>query len=280
MNIDQLYKEIKPLIILALKEDIGNGDITSCAIFQRRDISTAIIYAKEDSIFCGGEVVNCVYNEIDPNLKISIQIKDGSLISKDEMAIEIDGNTKSILMGERLALNFIGRMSGIATKVHRVCKTLEGTDVKLFDTRKTLPGFRLLDKYSVKMGGGHNHRLGLYDMVMIKDNHIKAAGSIQEAVNRVRAAHGNKYKIEVESKTLMEVEEAVESGVDVIMLDNMNPELMQRSIELIDGRSKIEISGNIDEVKIRKIRNLKIDYISMGALTHSVRSMDYSMKFL
>ncbi|MDY6968917.1 MAG: carboxylating nicotinate-nucleotide diphosphorylase [Spirochaetota bacterium] len=272
-------KDIKPLILLALKEDIGRGDITSNAIFNRSNKSSAIIKAKENGILCGGEIVRYIYNEIDRNVNIDILKKDGERVLENEEVIIIKGNTSSILSGERTALNFLARMSGIATKTNRICSLLNKRSIILLDTRKTIPGFRLLDKYSVKTGGGQNHRFGLYDMVMIKDNHIKAAGSIKMAVDMIKKIHGTRYKIEVETKTLQEIAEAVESGADIIMLDNMNINIMKEAIDLIGGKAKIEVSGNINEDNIKNIIDLKIDYISMGELTHSVKAFDLSMQF-
>lgn len=273
-------KDIRPTIILALKEDIGNGDITTNAIFNGNHISESVIIAREEGIFCGSEVIRLVYKEIDPTLKISLLKKDGRKIKSGETVARIKGHTKSILMGERLCMNFIQRMSGIATSTARVVSVLKGSGIILLDTRKTAPGLRLLDKYSVKCGGGVNHRMGLFDMVLIKDNHIKAAGSITEAVARVRNVYGRKYKIEVEATTVDEAKEAADSGVDIIMLDNMDRETIKKSINIIKKRAKIEISGNMTEERIKEISDLKINYISVGGLTHSVKAFDFSMRFL
>ncbi len=270
-------KDIKPIILLALREDIGDGDVTSNAIFNGNGKAEAVIISKEDGIFCGGEVAKSVYEEIDPTVKVSILKNDGKKIHKGEEVLKIKGHTKSIFLGERTVLNFVGHMSGVATRTKNICTLLKGTGIKVLDTRKTIPGFRLLDKYSVKAGGGQNHRIGLYDMVLIKDNHIKAAGSITEAVNRVKKVYGKKYKIEVETTNLIEVKEAVKSKVDIIMLDNMKKETIKKAIGLINGNIKIDVSGNIDEKKIKQIADLKIDYISIGAITHSVKAIDLSM---
>lgn len=273
-------KDIRPIIILALKEDIGNGDITTNAIFNGNHNSEAAIIAREEGIFCGSEVIKMVYKEIDPSVKITLMKKDGKKIKSGETAAKLKGHTKSILMGERLCMNFIQRMSGIATGTARVVSVLKGSGITLLDTRKTAPGLRLLDKYSVKCGGGANHRMGLFDMVLIKDNHIKAAGSITEAVTRVRNAYGKKFKIEVEAATVEQAKEAAETGVDIILLDNMDRETIKKSITVINKKAKIEISGNMTGERIKEICDLKINYISVGGLTHSVKAFDYSMQFL
>ena len=274
------YKDIKPIILLALKEDIGDGDITTDAVFTGSDKSCAEIVAKESAVFCGGDAAKLIYKEIDPSVKVTILKKDGSDISAGDRLVRIEGHTKSILSGERVVLNFIGRMCGIAAKTRELSALLKGTSIKLLDTRKTMPGFRLLDKYSVKTGGGRNHRMGLYDMVLIKDNHIKAAGSITNAVQKVKSAYGKKFKVEVETTNLDEVREALSQDVDIIMLDNMDKSTMAEAVKIIKRKVKIEVSGNISEARIREIKDLKIDFISTGAITHSVRSVDLSMRFL
>lgn len=274
------YKEIKPIILLALKEDIGEGDITTNAMFNGADKSAAEIVAKEDAVFCGGDVAKLIYEEIDPSVKVSLLKKDGSNINSGDRLSKIEGHTRSVLSGERVVLNFLGRMCGIATKTRELSALLKGTSIKLLDTRKTMPGLRLLDKYAVKTGGGQNHRMGLYDMVLIKDNHIKAAGSITAAVQKVKSAYGKKFKIEVETTNLEEVREALSPDVDIIMLDNMDKDTMAEAVKIIKRKAKIEVSGNITEARIKEIKDLKIDFISTGAITHSVRSLDLSMRFL
>ncbi|MBN2402426.1 MAG: carboxylating nicotinate-nucleotide diphosphorylase [Spirochaetes bacterium] len=273
-------KDIRPIIILALREDIGDGDITTNAIFNGNGDSEAVITAKENGIFCGGDVVRIVYNEIDPTVKVNVLIKDGKEIKKGDKVAKIKGHTKSLLTGERTCLNFIQRMSGIATKTQKVSSMFLKTKISVLDTRKTAPGMRLLDKYSVKCGGGRNHRIGLFDMVLIKDNHIQAAGSITEAVKRVRNKYAKKYKVEVEAKTPDEAAEAARCEADIIMLDNMDKDTMKKSISKINNKAKIEVSGNIDEIRLKEISDLKIDYVSIGALTHSVKAFDLSMKIL
>lgn len=273
--------DIRPVIIIALREDIGDGDITTNAIFFNGNGNTeAVIVANEDGIFCGGDVAKIIYHEIDPTVSVSILKKDGKKVKKGDKLIKIKGHVKSLLTGERTCMNFIQRMSGIATKTDRMCDKLKGTGITLLDTRKTAPGLRLLDKYAVKCGGGKNHRIGLFDMVMIKDNHIKAAGGITESIKRIKDAYGSKYKIEVEAKTLEEVKEASNCKPDFIMLDNMDTKTMKEAINQVNGHAKIEISGNMDEDRLQDISDLKVDFISVGALTHSVKAFDLSMRIV
>ena len=277
LNIKQ--GDIKKLVKLAIKEDIKNGDVTTRAIFNKNDVSEARIISKEKGIYCGTEMLEFVYSMINKKILVNPVVKDGTSVKPGQEVIKIVGPTIGILEGERIALNFIQRMSGIATSAERLTAKLKNPGIKILDTRKTLPGFRLLDKYAVQMGGGSNHRMGLYDMVMIKDNHIKAAGSIKKAVQLVKNKYKNKFKIEVETTSLKEVEEAIACEVDIIMLDNMDVPLMKKAIKMIDGKTKIEISGNVNYENITKYQRLKIDFISIGALTHSVMAFDLSMKF-
>lgn len=270
---------VEPLIQMALEEDISTGDVTSDAIFDGTEKSSASIVAKQDGIVCGGILVSYVYGLIDPSLDIHQLVAEGSPIKKGECVMTLAGSTRSLLTGERTALNFFQRMSGIATKTSAIVRLVEGSTIKILDTRKTLPGFRILDKYAVKTGGGRNHRIGLYDMVMIKDNHIKAAGSITEAVRRVRTAWDDRFQIEVETTTLDEVHEALEAKADIIMLDNMTTQQMEEAASVIAGQAQIEISGNMNEERIREVKHIPIDFISIGALTHSVQAFDWSMKF-
>jgi nicotinate-nucleotide pyrophosphorylase (carboxylating) len=273
------HPSVASLIDMAIAEDIGDGDITSRAIFTAKNRSHAFIRAKESGVLCGCFMAEAVYSRIDPSVEIRFLCCDGDAVNAGDIIAEISGPTASILAGERIALNFMQRLSGIATRTAAVVELLSGTGITILDTRKTLPGYRLLDKYAVRTGGGTNHRMGLFDMVMIKDNHIEAAGGISEAVKMVRDRCGSGYMIEVEASTPGEVTEALESGVDIIMLDNMSLSDMEKSVEIIDGRAKIEVSGNMEESRIMEIRHLKIDYISMGALTHSVKAFDLSMRF-
>ena len=271
--------EIMRLIELAIEEDIGTGDVTSFPLFSQNDVSHAIIFSKEEGIFCGHEIAGLVYGAINPEIIIDPKIYDGNKITNGTEVIHVKGPTIGILQGERIVLNFIQRLCGIATKTNYFTEIIKNRDIQILDTRKTLPGFRKLDKYAVKTGGGTNHRMGLYDMVMIKDNHIKSAGSITNAVKIIRDSHKDKFKIEVETTNLNEVHEALKAGADIIMLDNMDKNLMEEAAEIISKKAKIEVSGNVDKEKLKDLLDLKIDYISIGALTHSVNAFDLSMKF-
>jgi nicotinate-nucleotide pyrophosphorylase (carboxylating) len=271
--------DVETLVRLAIQEDIGTGDITSQAIFGEQDVSKAAVVSKQNGIVCGTEVVRYVYEIIDIGVKVTPLIADGDSISPGDRILLVEGHTISVLSGERIALNFLQRMTGIATSTAGAVSLLRNTNIALLDTRKTVPGLRKLDKYAVKTGGGTNHREALFDMVIIKDNHIKAAGSITRAVRMVRDRYGARYPVEVEAATLDEVNEAAALGVDIIMLDNMDISMMKAAITMINKRVKIEVSGNVDEDKIKEIAGLDIDYISMGSLTHSVRAFDLSMKF-
>ena len=279
MSYSVTKETVAPLIRMALEEDIAGCDVTSEAIFDGSEYSKASITAKQDGIVCGAQLVAFVYELIDPSVKVDILLPEGYRVKKGEIAVVIEGSTKSLLMGERTALNFFQRMSGIATKTASIVSLVEGSTIRILDTCKTLPGFRLLDKYSVKTGGGQNHRIGLYDMVMIKDNHIAAAGSITAAVRKVREKWADRFRIEVETTTLDEVQEALASNADIIMLDNMTTPVMEEAARIIAGKAQIEISGNMNEARIREVKHIPIDFISIGALTHSVEAFDWSMRF-
>jgi len=276
MNFLLIDKVIKD----ALLEDAVIDDITTNSILDARAICEVDLIAKEEGIICGLEIFKRTF-DILGDVEVEFMTTEGSLVKPKEIIAKISGIAKNILSGERVALNLIQRMSGIATKTSKMVKILDGTRIKLMDTRKTTPNLRYLEKYSVKVGGGNNHRYNLMDMAMIKDNHIMAAGgSLTEAVLAVRNNHPFVKKIEVETESLNQVREAIEVGADIIMLDNMDVETMRRAIEIIDGKAIVEISGNIDEARITEIRGLKVDYISSGALTHSYTSLDISMKNL
>ncbi|MFZ5946813.1 MAG: carboxylating nicotinate-nucleotide diphosphorylase [Stygiobacter sp.] len=271
-------KEIIKIVNVALQEDIGSGDITTNLIVSNNQKGCATIYAKEDGIIAGLFVARQVFKTLDDKIIFKASTKDGNKISRGEKIAEVKGKLKSLLTSERVALNFLQRMSGVATFTSEFVKQLEGTKVRLLDTRKTAPCLRMLDKYSVKIGGGTNHRFGLYDMVLIKDNHIKAAGSITKAVTLVKSKLKNKIKIEVETTSLEEVKEALANKIDIIMLDNMSIDTMKEAIKLINGKVKTEASGNITLENIREIALTGVDFISVGALTHSVKALDISMK--
>ncbi len=276
MEINKRYLE--RLLETAIDEDIAfSGDITSENIFERSHISKGRFISKEEGIFCGEEILRYIFKNKVKDGEIEIKKKDGEYLQKGDIIAKVKGNTKDILLFERTCLNIICHMSGIANKTMRLVKALNRADIRVVDTRKTLPGLRALQKYAVKIGGGYNHRSGLYDAVMIKENHIKAAGSIKEAVEKVRRNVSHVIKIEVETTDLKEVHEAVEAGADIIMLDNMEHEQMSQACIIINRRALIEISGNISDDNIKeRVKELPVDIISSGALTHSVKVFDIS----
>jgi nicotinate-nucleotide pyrophosphorylase (carboxylating) len=274
-------KEINILVlnsvILALREDIGKGDITTNSVITADAKTSAKIIVKENGIICGMPIARLVFQSVDKNLKFSEKVKDGNFVKKGTIAAIVSGPARGILTAERTALNFLQRLSGISTLTNKFVKAA-GKRVKILDTRKTSPGLRVLEKYAVKMGGGCNHRIGLFDAVLIKDNHIAVAGGLKQAV---RAAKKKLNTIEVETSTLGEVKDAIGSGVSRIMLDNMSIAGIKKAVQLIrSSKSKIEIevSGGITLKNIRKIAGTGIDYISIGALTHSAPALDISLK--
>ena len=270
-------EEIKPLIEFAFREDIGSGDITSNSIIPGELIAQASMKAKSSGIIAGLSVAEYVFRLLDPSVVWQPLIKDGDQVNDGEIIVRIKGSYRSLLTGERTALNFLQRISGIATATSKYVEVLKGTHTQILDTRKTVPGFRILDKYGVKMGGGTNHRIGLYDMVLIKDNHIKIAGGIKNAVIQVRKNIKEGIKIEVETTDLQEVRQALEMGVDMIMLDNMTNKMMAEAVTIIKGNAKIEASGNMTLERVKEVAATGVDFISIGALTHSVKAMDISM---
>lgn len=277
---EKVLKSAEVLFDLAYSEDIGAGDITTDNFIPRGEIKTARLVAKEEGIVAGLPVVEMVFRRFDENFEWKVLLNDGEKVVKGDIIAEFSGSYRAILSGERIALNFLQRMSGIATYSHRFTELTRGTKVKILDTRKTLPGYRYLDKYSVRMGGGSNHRFGLYDMVMIKDNHIQIAGGITPAVKAIREKIPVSIKIEVETTTIEEVKEALEAGADIIMLDNMSNDEMRNAVSIIDGRAKVEASGNMTLERIKEVARTGIDYISIGALTHSVKGLDISQQIV
>lgn len=271
---------IKKLIELALSEDIRNGDITTDSIVSDAEIREAVFIVKQEGIIAGLEIARKIFLTIDSKIEWTSIKNDGDFCNKNDIAAKVKGRYKAILNAERTALNFLQRMSGIATKTNVFVKKLEGLKTKILDTRKTVPGHRQLDKYAVRLGGGKNHRSGLYDMVLIKDNHIKIAGGIDKGVESVKKRLKDKLKLEVETSSLAEVSQALIAGVDIIMLDNMSVELMKKAVELCDGIVLTEASGNISLKNIREIAETGVDYISVGELTHSVQALDISMKIV
>ena len=265
------------LIKQALNEDIGPGDITTNALIPDSLESSATMVAKANGIVAGMEVAEAVFHALSPLVVWNPLVRDGDKISKGTLLVEISGPFRALLSGERLALNFLQRMSGIATLTSLFVEQTAAYGTKILDTRKTAPGLRLLDKYAVKAGGGENHRIGLYDMVLIKDNHIKVAGGIRNAVEQIRRQVPDNIQIEVETTTMEEVLEALAMTVDVIMLDNMSNEEMKACVETIHHRAKVEASGNMNLERVKEVAATGVDFISIGALTHSVTALDISM---
>lgn len=276
----KLLKLAEVLFNLAYEEDIGSGDITTNNLVPPEENKTAQLVAKEEGVVAGLPVAEMVFRKFDKNLEWNEKLPDGSKVYPGDILVEFKANYRALLTGERKALNFLQRLSGIATYANKCMKEIEGTNVEILDTRKTLPGYRHLDKYAVRMGGASNHRFGLYDMVMIKDNHIQIAGGIKEAVVAIRQKIPKSIKIEVETATLDQVREALDVGVDIIMLDNMSSKMMTEAVEIIKHRAKIEASGNMTIKRIRKVANTGVDYISIGALTHSVKALDISQRII
>lgn len=273
---------IENFIRLALAEDIGEGDHSTLGAVPATKISRANLLVKDAGILAGVAMAQKIFGVVDNTLKVSVFKNDGDSIVKGEIAFTVEGKAQSILMAERLVLNCMQRMSGIATYTNKLCKLIEGTSARLMDTRKTTPNFRLMEKWAVAIGGGMNHRFALYDMVMLKDNHIDMAGGVRTAVEQVTnylRSKNKSLKIEVETRTLAEVEEVLHvGGVDVIMLDNMSTDQIKQAVKLIGGRYKTEASGGITEATLRAVAECGVDYISVGALTHSVKSLDLSLK--
>ena len=270
---------IDKIINEALIEDAIYDDVTTLNIISKEKKAKIDLIAKEDLIICGLSVFKRVF-DISGDVNIKFYYNEGDFVKNKEIVATLEGNAQNILLGERVALNLLQRMSGIATKTNNIVKLLNGSNVKVLDTRKTTPLFRTLEKYSVKIGGGYNHRFNLSDMAMIKDNHIKAAGSITNAVNAIRNNNPFIKKIEVECETIDDVKEAILAKADIIMLDNMDIDTMREAINIINKQAIIEVSGNVTEERINELKTLDIDYISMGALTHSVKASDLSMKNL
>lgn len=270
---------VEKIVKNALLEDMGTGDITTISTVPQDVEITGKFHAKQDGVVCGLDVVRTVFASIDDDVEFTTTIKDGDTVKTGDVFAEIKGNAQAILQGERVALNFLQRMSGIATYTKKVSDEVKDFKTKIIDTRKTMPGLRILDKYAVRMGGGHNHRHNLSDGVLIKDNHISASGSITTAVENARKIVPHTLKIEVEVKNFDEVNEALAVGANIIMLDNMTTEEMTEAVGIIDGRALVEASGNMDRKSLPEIAATGVDFISMGALTHSVMALDISLKF-
>lgn len=270
------YLGLNELIKRALEEDIGHADITTWNLIPADHQSRGVFYAKSPGIVAGLEVSRAVFAYLDPEIRFTIYKEDGTEINPGDIIAEVAGRTTTLLTGERTALNFLQHLSGIASKTHAMAEAIKYFKAELVDTRKTTPGLRVLEKYAVAVGGARNHRFGLYDGVMIKDNHIKAVGSIQKAVSTLRMKVPHTVKIEVEVANLDQLQEALESRADVIMLDNMDIETMKKAVEITAGQALLEASGGINENTLMEAAKTGVDFISVGALTHSVTSLDIS----
>ena len=278
MKLPQFY--VDDLIKRAITEDINYIDVTTDYLLDENAESTASFIAKDTGVLAGLDVALRVFSLLDGDISFQTFKKDGDQVEKGDVIATMKGRTVSLLKGERTALNLLQHMSGIATATNQCVKLVEGTNASIAETRKTLPGLRALQKYAVVVGGGRNHRFNLSDAAMLKDNHIDAYGSLTEAVNALRSKTGHMVKIEVETRTLAELEEALEAGADVIMLDNMDCPTMKKAVEITAGRAKLEASGNITLDNIREVAETGVDIISLGALTHSVRCFDISMRMV
>jgi len=269
---------------LSLKEDLGDGDHSTLAVIPQNQQGKARLLAKEEGALAGVDLSQFIWKKLDPTLSYTYHFADGDMVKPGQVVFEITGAIRSLLTGERLVLNCMQRMSGIATKTRSLVEAIKDTGAKLLDTRKTTPNFRMLEKWAVHIGGGVNHRFGLFDMILLKDNHIDAAGGVEKAIKSTKdylQQTGKSLKIEVETRNLEEVREAVGTGMaDVIMLDNMVPSMMREAVVIINGKTQVEASGNITENNIREVAETGVDFISVGALTHSYKSLDLSMKMV
>ena len=280
MNQITMKLQADHLILEALKEDISSEDVTTNSVMKEAVAGEVDLICKQDGIIAGLEVFERVFTLLDPDTKVELYYKDGEEVKNGQLMGKVKGDIRVLLSGERVALNYLQRMSGIATYTNSVAKLLERSKIKLLDTRKTTPNMRIFEKYAVRAGGGYNHRYNLSDGVLLKDNHIGAAGSVTKAVQMAKEYAPFVRKIEVEVENLDMVKEAVEAGADIIMLDNMSPEDMKKAVELIDGRAKTECSGNVTKENIARLTEIGVDYISSGALTHSAPILDISLKNL
>ena len=276
MDLLQFY--VDDIIKTALKEDINYIDVTTDYLVDDDAVTSAYFVAKDSGVLCGIKVAMRVFELLDSSIKYEIKLKDGTYVEKGDVIATMEGHTKALLKGERTALNLLQHMSGIATETNKCVKLVEGTKASIADTRKTLPGLSAIQKYSVTVGGGKNHRYNLSDCAMIKDNHIDAYGNLTNAVNALREKLGHTVKIEVETRNLDELREALAVKADIIMLDNMDCPTMAKAVEITNGAAKLEASGNVTSENIRQIAETGVDIISLGALTHSVKCFDISMK--
>ena len=268
------------LILMALREDISSEDITTNSVMREAKLGTVKLICKQDGVIAGLDVFQRTFELLDEKTQVKRYFKDGDEVKKGDHLADVTGDIRVLLSGERVALNYLQRMSGIATYTRNVVKLLGDSKVRLLDTRKTTPNMRIFEKYAVKMGGGYNHRYNLSDGILLKDNHIDAAGGVKEAIRMAKDYAPFVRKIEVEVENLDMLREALEAGADIIMLDNMTPEMMKEAVKIVDGRAKTECSGNITKENIEKVIDTGVDYISSGALTHSAPILDISLKNL
>ena len=275
-----LKLNVDPWILSALKEDITSEDVSTNSVMPHPQAGEVDLICKEDGIICGLQVFERVFTLLDEKTTVEFLVQDGAEVHKGQLMAKVHGDIRTLLCGERTALNYLQRMSGIATYTHSVAELLKGTGIKLLDTRKTTPNNRIFEKYAVRIGGGNNHRYNLSDGVLLKDNHIGAAGGVKEAIAAAKEYAPFVRKIEVEVENLDMVKEAVEAGADIIMLDNMTPDEMAEALRIIDGRAETECSGNMTKENIATITKLGVDYVSSGALTHSAPILDLSLKHL
>ncbi len=271
--------QVDSIIELALNEDIGTGDITTLSTIPADKIANGRFIAKEDMVICGIDLADYIFAKVDKTIEFKANFKDGDKVSKGDVIATVSGNAQNVLTGERTALNFMQRLTGIASRTAAAVAEVEGTNAKVTDTRKTTPGMRVLEKYAVRMGGGTNHRFNLADGVLIKDNHIAVSGGIKNAVENARNTIPHTLKIEVEVETKEQLRDALEAGADIIMLDNMSNEMMAECVKIVDGRALVEASGNMGEKSLSDVAATGVDIISIGALTHTVKAADISLKF-
>ncbi|MDR1830501.1 MAG: carboxylating nicotinate-nucleotide diphosphorylase [Candidatus Fibromonas sp.] len=274
-------QDAQTLVRLALNEDVRTGDVTSLWTLPTQQTQTATLIAKESGVIAGLPVIHIVFEELKENVKINLNAEDGASVKAGDKIATITGETKTLLSGERVMLNFLQQLSGVATITDKFAQVLAGTKTKVLDTRKTIPGFRTLQKYAVLVGGGSNHRMGLWDMVLVKDNHIAAAGGVLEAWNAVKKHNTQNLKVEIEVENLEQLKSLLNLGVNRIMLDNMDNQTMQEAVRIVKESGdpvELEASGNMTLERVKEIANIGLDFISVGALTHSVKSLDISMR--
>ena len=275
-----LKLSVDPLVLSALKEDVTSEDVTTNAVMPTAQAGEVDLVCKEDGVICGLQVFRRAFELLDENTEFEFYVQDGDEVKKGQLMAKVRGDIRTLLVGERTGLNYLQRMSGIATYTHSIAVLLKDSKIKLLDTRKTSPNNRIFEKYAVRVGGGNNHRYNLTDGVLLKDNHIGAAGGVKEAIMAAKEYAPFVRKIEIEVENLDMVREAVEAGADIIMLDNMSHDTMKEALNIIDGRAEVEISGNITKENLEKLSGLSVDYVSSGALTHSAPIMDISLKNL